>query len=131
MGETSRAVTRGSRLFNTISGLNRCRKNITRSFRYDPKRLPSKLPFVASFASSARGSSETTSARTIWQLASGCHVGLHHFGRVDHPIELLFGYEAELQCRLLQSEIMIHGIVRNLRGFIVADDRSKRSHQHQ
>jgi hypothetical protein len=42
MGRTSRAVIRGSRLFNAIFGLPRAGKYIAGSLGYAPERLPSR-----------------------------------------------------------------------------------------
>jgi len=60
-----------------------------------------------------------------------CHVRLHHFGRIDNAVELLLGYQAELQGSVLQCQIMIRRVVRDLRRLVVANDRRERRYEHQ
>ena len=72
-------------------------------------------------------------ARPVLQLAAtmypsvwlfGCRdVGLDHLRRIDDAVELLFGDEAELECRHLQGQVVVHRVMRDLRCFVVTDHR--------
>ena len=61
----------------------------------------------------------------------GSHVGLRHFLWIDHSIEFGFRHKAQFKGGLLQREIIIQGVMSNLRRLVVADDRRKRRHEHQ
>src|SRR5258707_12991021 len=41
-------------------------------------------------------------------------VRFDHFGRIDDAIKLVFRYKAEFQCGILQREIVVHCVVRDL-----------------
>src|ERR1700704_3194274 len=55
----------------------------------------------------------------------------NHFHRIDDTVEFSLSDKAKLQSRGLESEILIHGVVSDLRGFVVADDGRKCRHQHE
>src|SRR6516165_1802095 len=59
------------------------------------------------------------------------HVRLDHFFRIYDAIEFRLRDEAQLQRGFLQREIVVHGVVGDLRGLVVADDGRKRRHQHE
>ena len=50
------------------------------------------------------------------------HVRLHHFLGVDNAIELRLTDKAQFQRGLFQREVVVHGVVGDLRGLVVADD---------
>src|SRR5579871_2507272 len=54
-----------------------------------------------------------------------------HLGGIDDAIELVFADEAELECRLLEREVVVHGVMRDLGCLVVADDGRQRGHEHQ
>src|SRR5262249_4923749 len=64
----------------------------------------------------------STGLRDVWTS---------HFRRVDDTIEFSFSDKAKLQSRGLEREILIHGVVRNFRSFVVADDGRECRYQHQ
>ena len=56
---------------------------------------------------------------------------MHHLLRIDHAIELILCDKPEFERALFQREVVIHCEMRNLRRFVVADDRRERGHQHE
>ena len=58
-----------------------------------------------------------------------CDIGLHHFLRIDHAIEFVLRDKAQFQRGSLQREIVVHGVVGDLRRLVVADDGGKCRHQ--
>src|SRR5215831_3663251 len=50
------------------------------------------------------------------------HVWLHHLARIDDAVELGLGDEAEFQRGRLQREVVVGGVVGDLRGLVVTDD---------
>src|SRR5215831_14285132 len=59
------------------------------------------------------------------------HVRSYHLAWIDDAVELCFGYEAQLQRRRLQCQIVVHSVMGDLRGLVVTDDGRKGCHQHQ
>jgi hypothetical protein len=59
------------------------------------------------------------------------YIRVDHLRRIDDAVELGFRYKAQLQCGLLEREVVVQRVVRNLRRLVIADDRRERGHQHQ
>src|SRR5262249_426663 len=105
---------------------------------------PSSEVIVASpdhtFARSLAGASRKHSGwlRVREALCSGrlrCrrsgHVRLYHLLRIDDPVEFGFGDKAKFERRILESEVVVHRIMCDLRRPVVADYGRKRRHKHQ
>src|SRR6516164_7692160 len=58
-------------------------------------------------------------------------VGLDHLARIDDAVELRRADRAELQGRLLECQVVIQGVMRDLGSLVVADHRAECSDQHQ
>lgn len=56
---------------------------------------------------------------------------MHHLRRVHNVIEFRFGDKTKLERRLFESEVVLQREVCDLRGLVIADDRSQRRDQHQ
>src|ERR1700693_3417315 len=54
-----------------------------------------------------------------------------HFFRVDDLVKALFLDEARAERSLLQSQILVIGLVCNGRRLVVTDNRAQRRHQHE
>src|SRR5579859_313580 len=52
-----------------------------------------------------------------------CDIGLHHFLWIDDAIEFGFSHKSQLQRGDLESQVVVHGVVRDLRRLVVPDDR--------
>src|SRR5262245_41287675 len=104
---------------------------------------PSSEVIVASpdhaFARSLAGASRKHSGwlRVREALCSGrlrCrrsgHVRLHHLLRIDDPVEFGFGDKAKFERRILESEVIVHRIMCDLRRLVVGDYGRKRRHDH-
>src|SRR5207302_1909600 len=63
--------------------------------------------------------------------SAGCDIRLHHLFGIDDAIKFGFCNKAQLQGCSLEREIVIGGVVRNLRCLVIADNRRKRGHQHE
>src|SRR5262249_61445669 len=50
-----------------------------------------------------------------------CDVGLDHLSRIDNAIEFRRADRPEFQRGLLERQVMIQGVVRDLGGLVVAD----------
>src|SRR5262249_21194958 len=80
-----------------------------------------------------------TSRRLLRQCTSlgrrrgcGCrHIGPHHFLWIDDAIEFGLRDVAQFQSGRLQRQIVVHGVVSDLRRFVVADHRRERRDQHE
>src|SRR5215475_9572099 len=73
-------------------------------------------------------------ASDLWSETSGGRggdIGMHHFCWINDPIELGLRNEAQLQGGRLEREVVVHGVVRDLRRLVVADHRRQRRHEHQ
>src|SRR5262249_26584784 len=58
-------------------------------------------------------------------------IGSDHLAGVNNPVELRRTHGVELQRGLLERQVMIQGVVRNLGSLVVADHGAERSDQHQ
>ena len=52
-----------------------------------------------------------------------CNVGVDHLRRIDDAVELVLCDKPQLKCGLLQREIVVQRVVRNLRCLVIANDR--------
>src|SRR5262249_4619044 len=59
------------------------------------------------------------------------YIGFHHLCRINNAIKFLLGNKAEFQSSGFEGEVVIHGIVRDLRCLVITYDRRKSCHQHQ
>ena len=59
----------------------------------------------------------------IFPLAGFSDIGMSHLGRIYHAVELSFANEPEFEGSLFQREIVVQGVVRNLRSLVVSNDR--------
>src|SRR5882724_6001762 len=66
-----------------------------------------------------------------WRTSgSFCHIWFHHLAWIDDAIKFILGYKAQFQGGILEREIIVHGVVGNLRCLVVPNDRRKRRYQH-
>src|SRR5580698_1940580 len=56
---------------------------------------------------------------------------MNHLRRIDDPVELVFRHVSQLQCGLLECQVVVEGVVSNLRRLVITNDRSKSGNQHQ
>jgi hypothetical protein len=61
--------------------------------------------------------------------AGFCHVRLDHLRRIDDAVELVFRYRSQLKCGLLEREVVVHRVVRDLRRLVIADHGRESGHQ--
>src|SRR5262249_39340254 len=61
----------------------------------------------------------------------GRDVRPNHLRRVDDTVELRLAYEPQLERRLLERQIIVQGVVGDLRGLVVPDNRRKCGDEHQ
>ena len=97
-----------------------------------------KSTFLAGRADLSRRQDRRAAARRISaptarliRLPAGGDIGVDHLGRVDDAVEVGLGDEAELQRGGFEREVVVLGVMRDLRRLVVADHRHQRGHQHQ
>src|SRR6266404_4977236 len=54
--------------------------------------------------------------------AGFCNVRVDHLRRIDDAVELAFRDKPQFQCGLFEGEVVVQRVVRDLRGFVIADD---------
>src|ERR1700733_4899477 len=59
------------------------------------------------------------------------NVGVDHLRRIDDAVELFLCDKPQLERGLLEREVVVQRVVRNLRGLVIANDRRERGYQHQ
>src|SRR6266446_7096792 len=56
---------------------------------------------------------------------------MDHLCRINHPVKLVFRYEAQLECAFLECEVVVQGIMGDFRGLVVTKDGRECSDQHE
>src|SRR5262245_17928905 len=67
---------------------------------------------------------------TIFRSVTG-DIRLDHLPRIDNPVEIRRTDSAELQCGLLERQVVIEREMGNLRSLVVTNHRAKCGDEHQ
>src|SRR5579883_2228988 len=68
---------------------------------------------------------------TLPRSLSTRHVRVHHLRGIDDAVEFRFANVTKSQSGLLQRQVVLGGVMCDLRGLVIADHRGERRHQHQ
>src|SRR2546425_3296208 len=77
----------------------------------------------ARLRTSSKRSFGVMAARSSGPSGGSCYIRIHHLFRIDDPIEFRLRDEPQRQGGGLEREVVIHGVVSDLRCLVVADHR--------